>query len=62
MILLQANILPDHIYIFPDRNTTASEYLLLTNASPAPVKTGFLSPSINSMFYYSLNKRSCKLQ
>ena len=25
--------------IFPDRNTTSSEYLFLTNTSPAPVKT-----------------------
>ena len=43
MILLQANISPDHTYIFPDRNTTSSEYLFLTNAKPAPVKTGFFS-------------------
>ena len=43
VILLQANILPDHTYIFPDRNTTSSEYLFLTNAKPAPVKTGFFS-------------------
>ena len=43
MILLQANISPDHTYIFPDRNTTSSEYLFLTNAKPAHVKTGFFS-------------------
>ena len=43
MILLQANISPDHTYIFPDRNITSSEYLFLTNAKPAPVKTGFFS-------------------
>lgn len=36
--------------IFFDRNITSSEYLFLTNTSPAPVKTGLFSPFINSMF------------
>ena len=42
--------------LFFDRNITSSEYLFLTNTSPAPIKTGLFSPFINSMFCINLLK------